>query len=339
MQTFEPPPLLGDLSPLTVFQRIQTVHQATLPQPFPPTPLPRPPSPNHATSLAPSTHAFKISDNQSPMPQDRVYFTFNYFSNLNSVLDRRFQSSVDELRAFRYIFGFEKTFNEGQSSLGIQLPLDNLTAESAISGNFAKQGGSSTSLNNLTIFAKSILKINRETGSLISAGLAVTPATGPDTFAGANYVNGVNDTTVQPFIGYLWRRDRFFLHGFVALDVPTSVRDVTMAYNDLGIGYYLYRNPEPSGFLTALVPTFEVHVNDPLTHRDYNNPLDLTGTPDIVNLTYGLNALIGERSLFTFGVVTPVTGPRPFDYEIVVLFNFRFGRTCRPRSPVPMIGG
>ncbi len=339
MQTFEPPPLLGDLSPLTVFQRIQTVHQATLPQPFPPTPLPRPPSPNHATSLAPSTHAFKISDNQSPMPQDRVYFTFNYFSNLNSVLDRRFQSSVDELRAFRYIFGFEKTFNEGQSSLGIQLPLDNLTAESAISGNFAKQGGSSTSLNNLTIFAKSILKINRETGSLISAGLAVTPATGPDTFAGANYVNGVNDTTVQPFIGYLWRRDRFFLHGFVALDVPTSVRDVTMAYNDLGIGYYLYRNPEPSGFLTALVPTFEVHVNDPLTHRDYNNPLDLTGTPDIVNLTYGLNALIGERSLFTFGVVTPVTGPRPFDYEIVVLFNFRFGRTRRPRSPVPMIGG
>ena len=273
------------------------------------------------------------------MPQDRLYFTFNYFSNLNSVLDRRFQSSVDELRAYRYIFGFEKTFDEGRGSVGIQLPLDNLTAESAISGNFAKQGGSSTSLNNLTVFAKYILKINPETGSLISAGLAVTPSTGPDTFAGASYVNGVNDTTVQPFIGYLWRRDRFFLHGFVALDVPTSVRDVTMVYNDLGIGYYLYRNSEPHAFLTALVPTFEVHVNDPLTHRDYNNQLDLTGTPDIVNLTYGVNAMIGQRSLFTFGVVTPVTGPRPFDYEIVALINFRLGRTRRPRPTVPMIGG
>ena len=75
------------------------------------------------------------------MPQDRLYFTFNYFSNLNSVLDRRFQSSVDELRAYRYIFGLEKTFDEGRGSIGIQLPLDSLTAESAISGNFAKQGG------------------------------------------------------------------------------------------------------------------------------------------------------------------------------------------------------
>jgi hypothetical protein len=273
------------------------------------------------------------------MPQDRVYFTFNYFSNLNSVLNRRFQSSVDELRAYRYVFGLEKTFDEGRSSVGIQLPLDNLTAESAISGHFQKQGGSSTSLNNVSVFAKSILRINPETGSLISAGLAVTPATGPNTFAGAKYLNGVNDTTVQPFIGYIWRRDRFYLHGFVALDVPTSVRDVTMVYNDLGIGYYLYRNPEPDGFLMALVPTFEVHVNDPLTHRDYNNPLDITGTADIVNLTYGLNALIGQSSVFTFGVVTPVTGPRPFDYEIVGLLNFRFGRTRRPRAPVPMLGG
>ena len=144
-------------------------------------------------------------------------------------------------------------------------------------------------------------------------------------------MNGLNDTTVQPFIGYLWRRDRFYLHGFWRLDAPTSVRDVTMAYNDLGIGYYVYRNPDPNGFLMALVPTFEVHVNDPLTHRDYNNPLDITGTADIVNLTYGLNAVIGQSSVFTFGVVTPVTGPRPFDYEIVALINFRFGRSRRPR--------
>ncbi len=339
MRTFEPPPQLGDMSPLTVFQPLRAVHQATLPQPFPPKPLPRPPSPKQATSLAPSTRAFKIADNQSPMPQDRFYFTFNYFSNLNSVLDRRFQSSVDELRAYRYIFGLEKTFDEGRGSIGIQLPLDSLTAESAISGNFAKQGGPSTSLNDLTVFSKYVLKYNPETGSLISAGLAVTPATGPNTFAGAKYLNGINDTTVQPFIGYIWRRDRFFLHGFVALDVPTSVRDVTMVYNDVGIGYYLYRNPDPDGFLTALVPTFEVHVNDPLTHRDYNSPLDISGTADVVNLTYGLNAMIGQSSVFTVGVVTPVTGPRPFDYEIIGLLNFRFGRTRRPPAPLPMLGG
>ena len=87
------------------------------------------------------------------------------------------------------------------------------------------------------------------------------------------------------------------------------------------------------------MPTFEVHVNSPLTHGDYNNQLDLTGTPYVVNLTYGINALLGPNSVFTFGVVTPVTGPRPFDYEMLCLINFRFGRSRGRRAPVPIVGG
>src|SRR5262249_35707836 len=208
--------------------------------------------------------------------------TFNYFNNLNAALNKKFESPVDELRAYRYIFGFEKTFDQGRGSVGIQFPLDNLTAEATVQGDFAWPGVSAAARKNLTVFSKYILNYNPQAGSLISAGLAVTPRTGPDTFAGAKYLVGVNDTTVQPFVGYIWRRDRFYLHGFVALDVPTSIRDVTMVYNDIGIGYYAYRNPDPNGFLMALVPTFEVHVNDPLTHGDFNNRRDLTGTPDIV---------------------------------------------------------
>ena len=168
----------------------------------------------------------------------------------------------------------------------------------------------------------------------------MTPATGPNTFAGANYLAAVHDTTVQPFIGYLWRRGDFYLHGFTAIDVPTSIRDVTMVYNDIGIGYYVYRNPDPDAVLAALVPTFEVHVNDPLTHGDYNNQLDLTGTPNVVNLTYGLNALLGPNSVFTFGVVTPVTGPRPFSYEMLVSCSISAsaGRVARGR-PCRSLGG
>ncbi len=273
------------------------------------------------------------------MPQDRLYFTFNYFNNLNAALNRRFESPVDELRAYRYIFGLEKTFDQGNGSVGIQLPLDTLTGESTITGHYVKPGGSSTALNDLTVFTKYIVKKNPRTGSLISVGLAVTPRDGADTFAGANYLVAVNDTTVQPFLGYIWRRGRFYLHGFTAIDVPTSIRDVTMVYNDLGIGYFAYTNPDPRGFLRALVPTFEVHVNDPLTHRDFDNQLDLTATPDVVNLTYGINAMIGPNSIFTFGVVTPVTGPQPFQYELIGLLNFRFGRPRGPRAPLPIVGG
>jgi hypothetical protein len=327
------------MSPLTILERARATTRQTVPPPFPPHHLPKPPSPRAVSSLAPSTRGFKIADNQSPMPQDRVYFTFNYFNNLNAALNRKFESPVDQLRAYRYIFGLEKTFDEGRGSIGIQLPLDNLWGRSTVTGHFVKPGGSSTALDNLTVFAKYILKINPQTGSLISAGLAVTPRDGPDTFAGAHYLVGVNDTTVQPFIGYLWRRDRFYLHGFVALDVPTSMRDVTMVYNDVGIGYFVYRNFREGAWLKALVPTFEVHVNDPLTHGDFNNQLDPTGTPDVVNLTYGINAMIGRDAVFTFGFVTPVTGPRPFDYEVLALFNWRFGRSRGPRAPLPMAGG
>jgi hypothetical protein len=272
------------------------------------------------------------------MPQDRVYFTFDFFNNLNPVLNKRFESPVDQLRAYRYIFGLEKTFDEGRGSIGIQLPLDNLTGESTIRGKFKRPGGSSTALDDLTVFAKYILKYNPETGSLISAGLAITPRDGPDTFAGANYLIGVNDTTVQPFIGYLCRRNRFYLHGFLALDVPTSIRDVTMVYNDVGIGYFVYRSQNPDALLKALVPTFEVHVNTPLTHGDYLNQFDPTGTPSVVNLTYGINAMIGQNAVFTFGWVTPVTGPRPFDYEVLALINWRFGRS-RGTRVLPMLGG
>jgi hypothetical protein len=337
--TNDSPTLLGDMSPLTVLERARATTQQTLPSPFPPHHLPKPPSPRVASSLAPSARSFKIADNQSPMPQDRVYFTFNDFNNLNAALNKKFESPVDELRAYRYIFGVEKTFDEGRGSIGIQLPLDNLTGESTVTGHFVKPGGSSTALDDLTVFAKYILKINPATGSLISAGLAITPRDGPNTFAGASYLAAVNDTTVQPFIGYLWRRDRFYLHGFTAIDVPTSVRDVTMVYNDVGIGYYVYRDFTDGAWLKAVVPTFEVHVNDPLTHGDFNNQLDLTGTPDVVNLTYGINAMVGENGVFTFGVVTPVTGPRPFSYELVALINWRFGRSRGPRAPLPLAGG
>jgi hypothetical protein len=337
--SYEPLTIIGDMSPLTVSEPVGAGLQRAHTAQFPPHPLPKPPSPRVASSLAPSTRTFKIADNQSPMPQDRVYLTFNYFNNLNAALNRRFESPVDELRAYRYIFGFEKTFDEGRGSIGVQLPLDNLTAESTIRGNFVRPGGTSTALDDLTVFSKYVLKYNPQTGSLISAGLAVTPRDGPETFAGAKYLVGVNDTTVQPFLGYLWRRNRFYLHGFVALDVPTSIRDVTMVYNDIGIGYYVYRNPNRDALLAALVPTFEVHVNDPLTHGDFDNQFDPTGTANVVNLTYGINAMIGRDSVFTFGWVTPVTGPRPFEYEIVALINWRFGRTRGMRAPLPMTGG
>ncbi len=169
--------MIGDQAPLTFRQAASTA--PGLPPPFPPGPPPPPPGARLASAIVPSVRGFKIAENQSPQPQDRVFFTFDYFSDLNGALNRRFESPVNGLTAYRYIFGFEKTFDEGFGSFGFRLPLDSLSANSAISGNFVKPGGTSTSLNDLSLFTKYVLKVDPATGSLLSVGLEATLPTGP----------------------------------------------------------------------------------------------------------------------------------------------------------------
>ena len=131
-----------------------------------------------------------------------------------------------------------------------------------------------------------------ETGSLISAGLVVTPPTGPGTFAGAKYIQSIQTTTIQPFVGYIFRRDRFYLHGFSAFEFPVNPADVTMIVQRRGrraTSSTGTRTRHSAKFLTAIVPTSEVHVNTPLNHRDPYNANDIAGTANVVNLTEGLN--------------------------------------------------
>ena len=62
--------------------------QFPTPRPRRTLPPPSPPSPRRASALVPSVRGLKIAENQSPRPQDRVYFTFDYFSNVNGALNR-----------------------------------------------------------------------------------------------------------------------------------------------------------------------------------------------------------------------------------------------------------
>jgi hypothetical protein len=324
------PQMIGDLGPGLRIQQI--------PQPFPPPTPPRPPSPRKASNLGPSVRGLKISENQSPRPQDRLFFTFDYFANVNGSLNQRLGAPVRDIRVYRYIFGYEQTFLDGDASIGVRLPLDQLTSVPSTPAKFKQIGGTSTGLDDMDIFTKFILKQDRKTGSLISVGLAITPTTGGSNFAGAKYIDYINTTLFQPFVGYIWNPGRFYLHGFSAFEFPVNPSQVTEMYNDVGMGYFVYRTNDPTEFLTAVAPTFEVHVNSPLNHRGFDNPNEIAATAASVNLTYGLNLEFGHNSLLTLGFVTPVTGPRPFDYEALVLFNYRFGRSARRALP-PVISG
>ena len=54
----------------------------------------------------------------------------------------------------------------------------------------------------------------------MSGGLAISTPNGPANFAGAKYLASLDSTSIQPFVGYIWNRDRFYLHGFSAIDTP-----------------------------------------------------------------------------------------------------------------------
>ncbi len=290
------------------------------------------------SSFAPSVRGFKISENQSPVPQDRVFFSMNAYQDVNAKLDRDFEAPFKKVQIYNYNWGFEKTFNNGMGSFGLLLPLNNITSQPT--AKLLNTAGTSTAPGNLTLFLKHVFYVDLPTGSLVSGGLAISPQTAATNFAGAKYLRANNTTTIQPYFAYLFNIDRFYIHGFNSIDVPYDYNQPTMLYNDIGVGYFLFRNEDKNGFISAIAPTFEAHANIPLNHRDPFNRLDNFGSPDIVNLTSGLNVAFRKTSVLTFGVSAPVTGPRPFSLESQILLNVYFGRTRRQASrSLPMIGG
>ena len=83
-----------------------------------------------------------------------------------------------------------------------------------------------------------------------------------------------------------------------------------LQYNDIGIGYFLYRDRNPNALVSSIAPTFETHINIPLNHRGVFQVNDPAGTADVVDLTYGVNILLRRTAMVTAAFVNPVTGPR-----------------------------
>jgi hypothetical protein len=271
------------------------------------------------SAVVPSTRGFKIADNNSPEPRDRAFFSFNYFDNLFASLNRG-PIAVRNIRAYQETFGLETTFLDGLASVGLSLPLNTLNADTIL----RSVSGSSTDIGDLSLFLKAVLARSHDGSGLLSAGLAVTAPTGPGSFAGAVRGGpGFHETVLQPFVAYLYGGD-FYVQGFSSLAVPTDSNDVTLFFNDVGVGYFLYQAPASGHLLTAIVPTVEAHFNTPLNHRGTPNLRDPVRQSDIVDLTGGVNFGFADRAWLAVGAAVPVTGPRPFDFEILVQLRLWF---------------
>jgi hypothetical protein len=261
-----------------------------------------------------------------------VFFDFNYYDNVGAAVNRRLGIDLHGVDIYREMFGLEKTFLDNAASIGLRLPLNTLSASSTTAG----LGGTDTDVGDLTVILK--YAFWQDNSKVFSGGLAVTAPTGPSHFAGSN-VPIAHDTILQPFVGYLWAGERWFVHGFSGLEIPTETRDVTVLFNSVGIGYVFSRGSPEDRLLTAIVPTFEVHVTDPLNHRGAFRINDPAGSADVVDLTMATTFELCRRSNLSIGVVAPVTGPKPFDVEALVQLNWFFGARGRARYAAPSVIG
>lgn len=307
------PEMLGDQAPVNA---LLTLRPGLADRP----PLTPGGAPRPGVILVPSARYFKIADDESPQPQTRSYFSFNYFYNLDGAVNQFAGAGIQHTRIHREIWGWEWADAAGDASIGLRLPLDTYNAANTVPG----LDGTSTDIGDLTVIFKYVVWRDDAAGHVVSAGLAVTAPTGPGSFAGSENLKGFHNTSLQPFCGSVWNLGPAYVQHFTAVDAPTDLNDVVLLSNDVGVGYFLYQKDCGARGLTAVVPTVEAHVTTPLNHRGVLALNDKAGTPDLVDLTAGVNFEYRDHSTLGVGFAIPVTGPRPFDFEILAQFRCRY---------------
>ncbi len=251
--------------------------------------------------------AFKIADDESPRPQDRFFLRFNYF---NGVGDSVATPDLSRTDVYREVVGFEKTFLDGNASIGVRLPFIDVQGDPSVRKD---------AFGDLSVILKYAF-IN-ECNKVLSAGVVVTAPTGAR-FEQTPFSPTIHDTLVQPYIGALYDSGKYYVHGFSSVLIPTEDDDITLLFNDVGVGYYLYKSDDRDSTMNFIAPTVEAHVTTPLNHRGIGTgPVSLT---DIVDLTGGVTFVLCGHSTLTFGFVDPVTGPKPFNYEAQAYLNWKF---------------
>jgi hypothetical protein len=246
-----------------------------------------------------------LTDNDNPRPTDRIYFGYNFFSDVGP----SYNPGLGRTDVQRQTFGFEKTALNGNASLGMRLP-------------FIQQYGPDVGANNvgdLTLLGKYAWVNNRQTGDLVSTGFILTTPTGGGSAILLDGSVAPHSWLFQPWGGFVKVLDRAYVMGVSNLVVPSDGRDPMIWGNSLSAGYWLYRNAGDR-FINGIVPAAEVHVRTPLTHR---SPDDLVFLQDQLNLTAALH-IRANRGVLSPAITIPVLGPRPFAVEAMCYANFVF---------------
>ena len=293
---------------------------------------------------------FKMAENTSPLPQDRIYFDYSDYSDV--------PLSSPGISVNSFTPGFEKTFFDGLMSFELRVPMAESLSHVVYTG--GAPTGDTAQIGDVAFAIKGLL-FRRDTFAL-SGGLAMSVPTAGGTSVSSlpidpsPYLIFTHESThLMPFLGTLWTpNESLFAISYLQVDVdvngdlvsysPTPLtpfapvgryRDQTFMYIDTSIGYWLFRDEERGRLVTGFAPVFEVHVNQSLepSHvlavpgSDVKVGGNAGGIPSnisIVDLTAGFDTKLGKNAMLTTAYCVPVTTDRCFDGQLRVFFNYFF---------------
>ena len=298
---------------------------------------------NISVTAAGGDRRFKLTENNSPFPQNRVFFNYHHFHNaLRDAAGRR--RNVN-----RYTFGVESTVWNECNSIELRVPFAGTVSSSQdLSGSDFE----STEFGNISFAFKRLLFRNQ--CSALAVGLGVVLPTGDDSVlldSGVPQAIFNNDSFyIQPFLGYYRQpNERLFWQFFTQVDFDANgnrvvipgtgifgtgsdqvqtLQDQTLLFLDFSMGYWLYKNDARRRYLTGVAPMLELHYTTTLQDQDLGNfgVFERIGRRDVLNLTAGLLFQIGQMSSLRVAAVSPLREDfdKIFDAEFGLQFVRRF---------------
>jgi hypothetical protein len=285
----------------------------------------------------PSRHT-RISENGSPLPQDRVFLNYSY---LDSV--------INGANVNHFMLGVEKTFLDGRFSVQVNVPI----ASTLSSTQYYDSGASAVDgqFGNISVWLKALAY--RSDCSALSFGVGVNTPTANDVeaFAAATDTTPLlviqnQAITISPFVGaYSMLSDRAFVQGFAQVDVDTNGNNVDLSgtsigrimapvlgYAGVGVGYTVYQDDSRSNVVRRITPMVETHYTTDLgTAATFTNGSNFLASRsnnlDVLNVTAGTSIGLGCRSNLNLAFATPLItdNDRQFNWQALAQFQYLFG--------------
>ncbi len=291
----------------------------------------------------------KLTEHASPIPTNRVFFSYNYFNNPlvdvnNNVIDVN-----------RYLFGVERMFLNRNASIEFRAPL--LNGVAAVQDQDGQTIYRDTEFGNITLTPKFLL--HRDRCGAVSTGLGIVFPTAPDgRVSSGNLTVDVENLAyhLQPFIAFHRTPSREVWGTFTTqFDFATAgnrvvstesgrvladelFNDQHLMFLDLSVGRWLHR--QNCGRLRGIAAIFELHYTTTLNDTDVvqagrdassqGGPADVLANTanrlDVLNGTVGMRFAGSQQNSVTIAGVAPLRGDADslFDGEFIIQWNHGF---------------